>query len=258
MLLAEVKSVGIDPLTLFAAFADREQYRDVEFTAPVLPAPPHDGVRRALLDIIAHARQLREHTGPERDDLQKTLDRLRRAAPLRNDWARPADFAQDVTALLSASSRKVTQKHWGDSREIKQAAKSFGIEVDTFVESDLVPWLGQWWAHAYTPTVALLNAGSEWSLRQRRRSGLLGFDDLLSETAHLLRTHAGVRQSVGERWRYLLVDEFQDTDPVQAEVCFLIASDSRQGSDWRKAVLRDGALFVVGDPETKYLPLSTR
>ncbi|MEO7361526.1 MAG: UvrD-helicase domain-containing protein, partial [Gemmatimonadaceae bacterium] len=154
-----------------------------------------------------------------------------------------------VTALLSASSRKVTQKHWGASKDAKLAAKEFGVDVDRFVETELLPWLGQWWAHAYTPTVALLNAGSEWSLRQRRRAGLLGFDDLLTETARVLRTHPAVRQTVGERWRYLLVDEFQDTDPVQAEVCFLIASDSAQGSEWRNASLRDGALFVVGDPK---------
>ena len=249
VLLAQVADVGIDPLTLFGAFADREQYRDVEFTAPVLPCPAHNGVRRALINILAKARNLREHTGTERDELQKTLDRLRRAAQLRNDWELPADFAQDVTALLSTKARGVTQKHWGEAKEVKQAAKAFGLEVDAFVENELVPWLGQWWAHAYTPTVALLNAGSEWSLRQRRRAGLLGFDDLLTETAHVLRTHADVRQTVGERWRYLLVDEFQDTDPVQAEVCFLIASDSAQGSDWRTVALRDGALFVVGDPK---------
>lgn len=249
LLLAQVAAVGIDPLTLFSAFADREQYRDVEFTAPVLPCPPHDSVRRTLLEIIAKAPRLREHTGPERDALQKTLDRLRRAAQLRNEWEAPSDFAQDVTALLSESGRKVTQKHWGASKEAKLAAKEFGVEVDDFVANELVPWLGQWWAHAYTPTVALLNAGSEWSLRQRRRSGQLGFDDLLTETAHLLRTHPSVRQTVGERWRYLLVDEFQDTDPVQAEVCFLIASDGAATSDWREVALRDGALFVVGDPK---------
>lgn len=247
--LANVVAVGIEPLSLFAAFADREQYRDVEFKAPITTAPPHHGVRRALQDIIAKARQLRERTGPERDDLQKTLDRLRRASQLHNDWESAAEFAQDISTLLSTSARKVTQKHWGDSKEVKLAAKEFGADVDLFVENEIAPWLGKWWAHAYAPTVALLNAGSDWSLRQRRRAGLLGFDDLLTETARLLRTHPYVRNAVGERWRYLLVDEFQDTDPVQAEVCFLIASESAQGNDWRSVQLRDGALFVVGDPK---------
>ena len=79
--------------------------------------------------------------------------------------------------------------------------------------------------------------------------GATGFDDLLTETARLLRTRPAARQSVGERYRHLLVDEFQDTDPVQAEVCFLIASDAAEGRDWDRVRLRDGALFVVGDPK---------
>lgn len=248
-LLAQVEAVGIAPLTLFGAFADREQYRDVEFTAPVMPSPSHVTVRNTLAAFFATARQLREHAGEERDALQKTLDRLRRSAQLHNAWEHAADFAQDVTVLLSASARKVTQKNWSESKEQKLAAKHFGIEFDDFVDRELKPWLEEWWAHAYAPTVALLSAGSQWSLRQRRRAGQMGFDDLLTETARLLHTHPHVRKTVGERWRYLLVDEFQDTDPVQAEVCFLIASDPAEGNDWRTVSLRDGALFVVGDPK---------
>jgi ATP-dependent helicase/nuclease subunit A len=52
----------------------------------------------------------------------------------------------------------------------------------------------------------------------------------------------------------LLVDEFQDTDPVQAEILFWLAEDAAQprkkeNADWRKVPLRQGALFVVGDPK---------
>jgi ATP-dependent helicase/nuclease subunit A len=46
-----------------------------------------------------------------------------------------------------------------------------------------------------------------------------------------------------------MVDEFQDTDPLQAEVCFLLASDPSEGKDWRAVNPRAGALFVVGDPK---------
>jgi len=54
----------------------------------------------------------------------------------------------------------------------------------------------------------------------------------------------------------VFVDEFQDTDPVQAEIMFLLAADSEgattgsdQPADWRTVDLRPGALFVVGDPK---------
>ena len=61
---------------------------------------------------------------------------------------------------------------------------------------------------------------------------------------------------MGGRWRRILVDEFQDTDPLQAEVVFLLASDRNAGEDgdedngvWTRSVPRPGALFVVGDPK---------
>ena len=50
-----------------------------------------------------------------------------------------------------------------------------------------------------------------------------------------LRDHAGVREWFRGRFRYLVIDEFQDTDPLQVEVARLLAGD------------RPGALVVVGD-----------
>src|SRR5207249_8568832 len=66
-----------------------------------------------------------------------------------------------------------------------------------------------------------------------------------------------VRRALQQKFRYLLIDEFQDTDPVQAEILFWLAEDSAVSSakkqmgaeDWRKLPLRPGALFVVGDPK---------
>jgi ATP-dependent helicase/nuclease subunit A len=54
---------------------------------------------------------------------------------------------------------------------------------------------------------------------------------------------------LGLRYRRLLVDEFQDTDPIQAEILFLLASEPEVDIPWQSAVPRPGALFVVGDPK---------
>ena len=65
----------------------------------------------------------------------------------------------------------------------------------------------------------------------------------------MLHSDRAVRLELQERFSQLLVDEFQDTDPLQAEVCFLLTSDSSQGNDWRTVTPRPGSLFVVGDPK---------
>lgn len=95
----------------------------------------------------------------------------------------------------------------------------------------------------------LTRAAAAFCARERRRAGVVTFDDLLVLAASLLRRSASARRDLGERWRFLLVDEFQDTDPLQAEVVFLLAAADPAVDDWRRAVPRAGALFVVGDPK---------
>src|SRR5262249_6586081 len=49
------------------------------------------------------------------------------------------------------------------------------------------------------------------------------------------------------------IDEFQDTDPLQAEIAFYLAADERNARhlplDWRDIALVPGKLFIVGDPK---------
>jgi ATP-dependent exoDNAse (exonuclease V) beta subunit len=88
---------------------------------------------------------------------------------------------------------------------------------------------------------------AEWR-RFKRDAALLDFDDLLECARNLVRGHEEVRRALGERYQHVLIDEFQDTDPVQAEIFFRIAA-SCADADWRRCELRAGALFMVGDPK---------
>ncbi len=98
----------------------------------------------------------------------------------------------------------------------------------------------------------------EWE-EQKRKGGFLDFDDLLLKTRDLLLNHPEVREELKDRFDYLFVDEFQDTDPLQVEIVFFLCERSaslRQGSgrqaqvtDWKKIVLEPGKLFLVGDPK---------
>ena len=82
----------------------------------------------------------------------------------------------------------------------------------------------------------------------KRSAAVLDFDDLLERAQHLIRQHDPVRRALGARYRYLFVDEFQDTDPVQTEILFRLCSDDAP-TDWHDARVRPGALFIVGDPK---------
>ncbi len=82
----------------------------------------------------------------------------------------------------------------------------------------------------------------------KRSAAMLDFDDLLEWACALVRNHDAVRQELSARYRHILVDEFQDTDPVQAEILFRIASN-HPVVRWQDCELRPGALFMVGDPK---------
>jgi len=108
--------------------------------------------------------------------------------------------------------------------------------------------------------------------QRKLRAGVLDFLDLLIRARDLVRDRPDVRRSFQQRFRYLLVDEFQDTDPLQAELLLLLAADESQpyggaglppslGSfgETRRSLggggqtgpnrVRPGALFLVGDPK---------
>ncbi|MEP7117822.1 MAG: UvrD-helicase domain-containing protein, partial [Acidobacteriota bacterium] len=89
--------------------------------------------------------------------------------------------------------------------------------------------------------------------RRKQRAGAVDFLDLLIRARDLVRDDADVRHDFQRRFRYLLVDEFQDTDPLQAELLVLIAADEAATAVDPEAVLesriRPGALFIVGDPK---------
>jgi len=84
--------------------------------------------------------------------------------------------------------------------------------------------------------------------RRKREAGVLDFDDLLVMAHDLVCRHEPVRVALGRRFRHLFVDEFQDTDRVQAAIIFSIAAEEAP-SRWQEARLRRGSLFLVGDPK---------
>ncbi|MEU4607233.1 UvrD-helicase domain-containing protein [Kribbella sp. NPDC023972] len=88
------------------------------------------------------------------------------------------------------------------------------------------------------------------SARLRREEGRLEFHDLLVLARDLLRREAPVRSALQERFERLLLDEFQDTDPIQIELAVRIAGGAEASAeDWREVEVPEGRLFVVGDPK---------
>ena len=85
--------------------------------------------------------------------------------------------------------------------------------------------------------------------RLKRRAGKLDFVDLLLLARDLVRDKPDVRRYLQNRFTHIFIDEFQDTDPLQAEILLLLSADDPAESDWLKVAPKPGKLFVVGDPK---------
>ena len=92
--------------------------------------------------------------------------------------------------------------------------------------------------------------------QRRKAEGRAEFHDLLVWARDMLRDLLDVRDHFRQRFSHLLIDESQDTDPIQAEIAMFLAEavpegtlDENRPRTWRQVLPETGKLFVVGDPK---------
>lgn len=83
----------------------------------------------------------------------------------------------------------------------------------------------------------------------KRSHGKLDFNDLLRKARDLVRRDGAVRRFLQERFSHFFIDEFQDTDALQAELFLLLASADPDEDNWRRVRPAPGRLLLVGDPK---------
>jgi ATP-dependent exoDNAse (exonuclease V) beta subunit len=125
--------------------------------------------------------------------------------------------------------------------EVLARRDSVKAELDSFLSAsiaDLAPLLRE----------ELLPAVIAYE-KLKLRAGRLDFLDLLLKARNLVRDNAAVRAELQGRFSHFLLDEFQDTDPVQAEILLLLAADRPDEPNWMNVAPIPGKLFLVGDPK---------
>lgn len=258
-LLAEVREAGLRPQQLRDLFEELSQQPDVDWRAARPPRPDPSGLRRVVEQIMDDAARILPAEEPAAgwDSLQVTL-RMLRFHRFVVGWTDDARFL-DALAPLTRSSFDATLNRWPDGDAVKAVRDRFQALVEE--GGALNALLREWWAWRYPIALSFAGAAAAAYEAERLRAGTLNFQDLLMLAARLLRRSPAARRELSERYRYILVDEFQDTDPIQAEVLFLLASDEEPDlfrevgegraafASWRHLTPRPGALFVVGDPK---------
>jgi len=242
--LRELLDAGARPVDLDRAFDKVCNYPEVDFPAGDAPRPDPTQARAALERFWAALIALLPDGGP-RESTCSVQKRMR-------EFARRLRVAslEDPRALAELvaeweSEPRVVQKWWPRGKADKEKVAA----LFTALHRDALPFLDAWYRYVYRLAVTLLLAGREHAAAARRRAVTLNYNDLLQYAATLLRDNLEVRAALQNKYRWLFVDEFQDTDPIQAEVILLLAGAPSVERDWTRVPLRPGALFVVGDPK---------
>ena len=142
-------------------------------------------------------------------------------------------------------------------RDMKKGSGEYGggaAREDLLAGRDeLLRWIDEFRRRADADLAALLRSEmtslvNEYNER-KRRAGKLDFVDLLISVRDLVHDQPDVRRYLQNRFTHLFIDEFQDTDPLQAEILLLLAAENPEESDWLRARPKPGKLFLVGDPK---------
>ncbi|MBP3966257.1 UvrD-helicase domain-containing protein [Paenibacillus lignilyticus] len=219
-------------------------YTDVHIELQVMLRPDFDLIRLSLPPMIDEAFAYLPILKPEKgwDRLQQMIRNGRRMIQL---YGVKDDIRILNLGLLFEREVAATLNRWTD----KDMAKQFKVAFQEWQFRVLNPFLRAWREHLYPQVITFVMPAIQYCARRRNELGLLDFQDLLMRATSLLREHKEVRSFFTNRYTRLFVDEFQDTDPIQAELMFLLTGDNPTESNWRNVTPKPGSLFVVGDPK---------
>jgi ATP-dependent exoDNAse (exonuclease V) beta subunit len=243
---------------------------------------PIDRLRRAARELA----EWRDFDGAWRRDpfdrnaaLGQVIERIRDLArlsaspasqrdPLFVDTRPVREFAHEIATVLRSAGQSTEDDAWearaidlAQNRNLRRArrGRERAYSADTARDTvwaayqALMDELDRFQRAADADLAALLRDELSGAIAQyeemKRRVGALDFVDLLLRARDLLVRHAQVRTAFQSRFTHLFVDEFQDTDPLQAEILLLLAASDPAERSWRHVDPVPGKLFLVGDPK---------
>lgn len=229
---------GVKDVTLRGALVRALSVRDLrpaELAPPLDPARAHRELVAARDEVEDAARACR---APATDKLLEHNEPVRRLLA----HAAAASPADGIALVLGTEIKP--HRGGGRQQEWEEGGKErFVAALDGFTAC-----VGR--ARAGVHAVLVRDVWEHFfpAVRAAKRAGAVAdHDDQLHLAAELLRDPA-VRARLSRRYERLLIDEVQDTDPIQAEIAALLTRPPAANGEWDAASPEPGRLFAVGDP----------
>jgi ATP-dependent helicase/nuclease subunit A len=242
--IKELEDLGISVDQLFPWLKDLKEYSDVEWVTEERPKPELTTDYQSFINLIEEAKKCIPEEEPE-----KGYDVLQDAVLTALKKIRFMDLTKEKNILsifeLFNKNLSVVQNRW----RTKEDAKFYRDKVSDHFDVKIKPLIQAWKEYAHFRIVGFIKDAQQGYEQLKKERSLLNFQDLMIYTSKLLKDNAEVRAYFQGKYHYLLVDEFQDTDPIQAEIMFYLAAEDIHETNWTSCKPRKGSLFVVGDPK---------
>jgi ATP-dependent helicase/nuclease subunit A len=220
--------------------------RDVPFPCPRVPGPPVDETGRVIRDFI---RRIDRLTGDSEGT--RRLKDLRPALQEALAHNEPVELLASLRRAILFLPKLQKGAHFPDDpegwrfwKELTSGDKK--TEAPSLQDTLLGPPGG--WLGARLARIAPVAAAAYEQVKTRHEC--VDQTDLLIKLRNLLeKNEGGIRAFYQNLFDHILVDEFQDTDPLQAEILFFLAEDGQAARHWDEVRLTPGRLTIVGDPK---------
>jgi ATP-dependent helicase/nuclease subunit A len=219
------------------------QYSDVEIETSDTSEPDFSEVKKAINNFLILFKDMMSQEAPEKgwDSLQSII---RKSIFYFNSGYLNSNrlFVRVLNEM--SKTPEIVQNRWpdGNGKDCKEKMLKFQNDI-------LKPALTSWRQYMHKPLADFIKKGADFYRDWRENHSILNFEDLLTMTSDLLRENSEVREYFKKKFTHILVDEFQDTDPIQAEIIFFLTGKNTTETDWKNIILDSGALFLVGDPK---------
>lgn len=215
---------------------------------PDVGAAPFDpGIVRGYIDELVDLAS----TLPLDDDRADIIRRVaEQAAGLREVMDPRVLYRQLVPRLDRVRRRRVLKTEcapetWDAFKALLGDKRKNPVRVTSLIADITAPlqrWLAHRLAQAFPAVVALYE-------QVKQSYGLVDHVDLMLQLRNLLRDNPSVRGDYQALFDHVFVDEFQDTDPLQAEIVFYLCEAEPLAKRWDEVELMAGKLTIVGDPK---------
>ncbi len=252
------------PLALIAALdfdlrfdLVRQAAQQLHRNRDMLPLPPAGAPRgyeridvdpaAALDELAPYMAELAKFADCAIDEEDEAHQELTRMLDWHGDTLRRGDTASAGRAIVVVRAPWFTKGSAGNWRKASDcAAVKAALKAIRKILDDARDGLRQ---NAVADLLLWLQGFVEQYEVRRREDGKADFDDLLIWARNLIRDDDGIRAYFQSKFQRVFVDEFQDTDPLQAELIISLCAEGPLPADWRRTKLRPGSLFAVGDPK---------